>query len=44
MEPIGMDHVNKIPELIRYGEQMGQKIIKDEFDIPPEFIFSPIPK
>jgi patatin-like phospholipase/acyl hydrolase len=43
MEPIEMDQTGKIPELIRYGELMGQKIIHDESEPAPEFKYSPIP-
>ena len=31
-EPIGMDDAGKIPELIQYGETMGQMILNDRFD------------
>lgn len=35
MESIGMDDPSKIPELARYGEVMGQKIINDEMEPIP---------
>ncbi len=33
-EPIDLDDVGKIPELIQYGEELGNKILRDEYDWP----------
>ena len=37
MEPIGMENAGKIPELTAYGEQMGKKILKDQWEKAPDF-------
>jgi hypothetical protein len=43
MEPIGMDEADKVNELVRYGERMGQKILSDEIDLPPDFKITQLP-
>lgn len=45
MEPIGMENADKIPELAAYGEQMGHKILRDEWEKAPDFKLTvePIP-
>jgi predicted acylesterase/phospholipase RssA len=44
MEPVDMDSVAKIPDLIRYGEILGNKILSDEVELPPDFKFYQIPE
>jgi predicted acylesterase/phospholipase RssA len=31
-EPIGMDAVDKVDELLRYGDELGKKILEDDLD------------
>jgi hypothetical protein len=42
-EPIGMDDPTKIPDLIRYGDEMGSKILRDEIDGAQEIVAEPAP-
>jgi patatin-like phospholipase/acyl hydrolase len=44
LEPIEMDNAEKIPDLIRYGEQLGQKILRDETETAPDFVLGQQPE
>jgi hypothetical protein len=42
-EPIKMDDVDKIPELVEYGQELGQKMLNDEVDTSPEVPMARVP-
>ena len=42
-EDIGMDQPEQMPQLLKYGEELGRKILNDEMDIPPSFKGPPLP-
>lgn len=43
LEGIGMDEADKVDQLVQYGEKMGQKILNDEMDLPPDFKIAQFP-
>ena len=36
-ENIGMDGAAQIPRLVEYGDQLGQKMLVDDTEVPPDF-------
>ncbi len=36
-ENIGMDGADKMPELLKYGEELGRKLLNDEWEAPPPY-------
>jgi hypothetical protein len=36
-EEIGMDQLEQMPKLLKYGDELGRKILNDEMETPPDF-------
>jgi len=36
-EDIGMDQPEQMPQLLRYGDELGRKLLNDEWETPPDF-------
>ena len=36
-ESIGMDEPSKMPQMTAYGDELGRKILNDEWEAPPDF-------
>jgi predicted acylesterase/phospholipase RssA len=42
-QDIGMDEPEQMPQLLKYGDELGRKILNDEMEAPPSLIAAPIP-